>query len=65
MCYGIWGKESIYKLKRVLMVLRTPASKRGKSLTELPSSGGMRSKLAAKRRGYLCSKMLNVLFHMR
>lgn len=45
------------------MVLRVPASKRGKSLTELPSSGGTKSKLAAKRRGYLCSKMLNVLFY--
>lgn len=65
-CWGdMRGKGCIYKTKRVFMVLRAPVSKRGKSLSELPSSGGMRSKLAARRRGYLCSKMLNVLFHMR
>lgn len=31
-------------------------------MTELPSSGEIRGKLAAIRRGYLCPKMLNVLF---
>lgn len=36
----------------------------GESLTALPSSGGRRSKRAAKRRGYLCPKMLNVLFSL-
>lgn len=38
-------------------------SKGGKSLTELPSSGGMRHKLTAIRRGFLCSKMQNDHFY--
>lgn len=61
-CYGICGKGVHQYQKGIDGGERAP-SKGGKSLTELPSSGGMRHKLTATRRGFLCPKMQNVHFY--
>lgn len=60
--WDMW-KRGCTSIKRVLMGMRAYLQKGGKSLTELPSSGGMRHKLTAVRRGFLCSKMQNVHFY--